>query len=401
MQFIYKAKGKEGKEENGVIDVPNLELAVSALQKKGLIIISVSPYGKTSFFKRDFNIFERIKTKDVVIISRQLSTLFEAKVPVIDSLKIILEESESSILKRHISGIIEDIEGGLPMSQAFANHPEVFSPFFTSMIKVGEESGRLDEIFSFLADYLERNYELTSKVTNALIYPAFVAVAFIAVMIVMFVVVVPKLTSIIEESGQAIPIFTRIIMGISLFLREFGLFLLVVLVGGVVFVWRYLKTASGKSNISRVQISIPVINKIFKEFYLARISDNLDTLLSGGVAVIKSLELSSEVVQNEIYKNILKESIESIKGGGSISSAFSRYREIPPFVTQMIRIGEETGKLNFVLKTIARFYRKEVDNTVDALVKLIEPLMILFLGGGVGIIVAAILIPIYNIASSV
>ncbi len=401
MQFIYKARGKEGKEENGTLEAPNLELAVSNLQKKELIIISLSPAGKTSFFSKGISIFERIKTKDVVIIARQLSTLFEAKVPVIDSLKIILEESESSVLRRHISEIIEDIEGGLPMSQAFSAHPEVFSPFFTSMVKVGEESGRLDEIFAFLADYLERNYELGSKVKNALIYPAFVLVAFIAVMIVMFVVVVPKLTSIIEDSGQAIPLFTQIIMWISFFLRKFGLFLLVVFVGVVVLFWQYLKTAGGQKNISRVQISIPIIRKIFKEFYLARISDNLDTLLSGGVAVIRSLELSSEAVQNEIYKDILKESIDSIKGGGSISSAFSRYKEIPSFVTQMIRIGEETGKLNFVLKTIARFYRKEVDNTVDALVKLIEPLMILLLGGGVGVIVAAILIPIYNIASSV
>lgn len=402
MLFKYQAKDEQGKESAGTIEAPNLELAVSSLQRKRLIVISISPAEAVSFWKRSANIFGgRIKNKDIVIISRQLSTLFEAKVPVIDSLKIILEESESLALKKHIAGVIEDIEGGIPMSQAFANQPEVFSQFYVNMVKVGEESGKLDEIFIFLADYLERNYELNSKVKNALIYPAFVLGAFIIVMVVMFTVVVPKLTSILEESGQNIPFFTQVIMAISVFFRRFSIFLLVLLAVAGVFLWRYLKTPLGRKNISRLQISIPVFKKIFREFYLARISDNLDTLLSGGVAVVRSLDLSSEVVGNEVYKNILKESVESIKSGGTISGTFSRYGEMPPFVTQMIRIGEETGKLNFVLKTIARFYRKEVDNTVDTLVKLIEPLLILFLGGGVGIIVASILIPIYNIASSV
>jgi len=401
MLFKYQTKDTKGLESGGTIEAPNLELAISALQKKELIIISISPVSEVSFWKRTMTLFEKVRYKDKVIISRQLSVLFEAKVPVIDSLKIIMEEADSLVLKNRLAAVISDIEGGIPMSQAFANQPEVFSQFYVNMVKVGEESGKLDEIFSFLADYFERNYELNSKVKNALIYPAFILAAFIAVMAVMFVVVVPKLTSILTESGQDIPFFTKIIIGISVLLRKFGVILLVLAGVGVIFLWRYFKTLSGKKNLSRVQLLIPIFRKIFQEFYLARITDNLDTLLSGGVSVIRALELSSEVVGNEIYKKILKESIDSIKGGGMISAAFYPYPEIPVFVTQMIKIGEGTGKLNFVLKTIARFYRREVSNTVDTLIKLIEPMLIILLGGGVGIVVAAILIPIYNIASAV
>lgn len=401
MIFKYIAKNREGKELTGTVEAPNMELAVSAAQKKDLIIISILPQDSVSFLQKSISSFERIKFQEIVIISRQLSTLFQAKVSVIDSLKIIIEETDNIALKKHLSGVIEDIEGGISMSQAFLAHPEVFSKFYVSMVKVGEESGKLDEIFLFLADYLERSYELSSKIKNAFIYPAFVLVAFIAVMVVILVFVVPKLTSIIEESGQAMPIFTKIIIGISSILRKFG-FLILILTGFLIFMfYRYIKTGEGKNVISKVQISAPMFGKLFREFYLARVADNLDTLLSGGVTVVRSIELTADIVGNDVYKSILLESLEAIKSGGSISGTFSRYKEMPKFVTQMIRIGEETGKLNFVLQTISKFYRKEVNLTVDNLVKLIEPVLILFLGGAVAIVVAAVLIPIYNIASAV
>lgn len=401
MLFKYRAKNKEGKESIGSVEAPNMELAVLAIQKKDLIVISVLPQDNVSFWQKSWNSFEKIKFQEIVIISRQLSTLFQAKVPVIDSLKIIIEETDNLALRRHLSGVIEDIEGGLSMSQSFSNHPEVFSKFYISMVRVGEESGKLDEVFLFLADYLERSYELASKVKNAFIYPAFVLFAFVVVMAVILVFVVPKLSSIIKESGQAMPIFTRIIIGLSDILRRFG-FLVLFLIGFLIFaLYRYIKSDEGKIFVSKLQISMPIFKKVFKEFYLARIADNLDTLLSGGVTVVRSIELTADIVGNEVYKKILMESLESIRSGGSISGTFSKYKEMPKFVTQMIRIGEETGKLNFVLQTVSNFYRKEVNLTVDNLVKLIEPILILLLGGGVAIVVAAVLIPIYNIASSV
>lgn len=400
MLFKYKVKNQTGSESNGTIEAPNLELAASSLQKKGFIIISLFPENSANFLNFNITFFNRVKFQEIVIISRQLSTLFEAKVPVIDSFKILLEETDNDTLKRHLSGIIDDIEGGLSISQALGNHPEVFSKFYTSMIKVGEESGKLDEIFIFLAEYLERSYELNSKIKNAFIYPAFVFVVFIAVIVIILIVVVPKLTPIIQESGMDIPFFTKIIIGISNSLKNFGIFIFGGIFAASFFLWRYARTEKGREVVSKAQISMPIFKKIFKEFYIARISDNLNVLLSGGVSVIRSLELTVEIVGNKVYENVLSDSIQSIKSGGSISSAFSKYKEMPKFVTQMIRIGEETGKLNFVLETISNFYRKEVNLTVDNLIKLIEPMLLLFLGGGVAMIVAAVLIPIYNIAAA-
>lgn len=401
MLFKYKAKNIDGRELMGLVDAPNMELAVSAVQKKGLIIISILPRDNLSFWQKGLNSFERVKFQDVVIVSRQMSTLFEAKVPIVDSLKIIIQETDNITLKKNLSGVVDDIEGGLSLSQAFSNQPQVFSKFYVSMVRVGEESGKLDEIFTFLADYLERSYELTSKVKNAFIYPAFVLAAFIIVMAIILIVVVPKLTSIITESGQEMPIFTKIIIGLSNVLRRFGIFIAMGLAFLGFLFYRYLHTEEGKRSVAKAQISVPIFRKVFKQFYLARIADNMDTLLAGGVPVVRTLELSAETVGNEVYKNILNDSLEAIKSGGSISGSFSKYKEMPSFVTQMIRIGEETGKLNFVLQTVSKFYRKEVNLTVDNLVKLIEPILILILGAGVAIIVAAVLVPIYNIASAV
>jgi type IV pilus assembly protein PilC len=400
MLFKYEAKTPEGKPASGTIEAASLELAVTSLQRKNLIIVSVYPLAEGSFFKRGLTFFERVKSRDIVILSRQLATLFEAKVPVLESFKVLANEADSPVLRRHLFDIIEDIEGGIPMSQAMARHQIIFSNFYINMVRSGEESGKLDEIFSYLADHLERSYELNSKVKNALIYPAFVFFVLIVVMALMMVVIVPRLSSILTESGQELPIFTRIIIGLSFFLRKAGVILLLGMAGGIIFLWRYMSTEKGKLFFSMIQIKTPIIKKLFKQFFLSRIADNLNTLLSGGVPLVRALEITSDVVGNEIYSRILKKSIESIKKGETISHVLGLHKEILPLFSQMVKIGEETGKLSFMLETIATFYRKETNHMVENLVTLIEPIMIIVLGLGVGIIVTAVLMPIYNMTAA-
>ncbi|OHA12897.1 MAG: hypothetical protein A2909_02145 [Candidatus Tagabacteria bacterium RIFCSPLOWO2_01_FULL_39_11] len=400
MLFKYEAKNPEGKSASGEIEAATLELAVGSLQKKNLIIISIYPLDESSFWKRGLILFERVKAREIVILSRQLATLFEAKVPVLETFKVLASEAEKPVLKKHLIGIIEDIEGGISMSQAMARHPIIFSNFYINMVRSGEESGKLDEIFAYLADYLERSYELTAKVKNALIYPAFVFVVLIAVIALMMVFIVPRLSVIIEESGQTLPLFTRLIIWLSDFLRKAGVFLLLALAGGIIFLWRFISTKKGRMFISTLQIRTPFIQRIFKKFFLSRIADNLNTLLSGGVSLVRSLEITSDVVGNEIYAKILRESKESIKKGETISGVFSRYKEMSSFFSQMVRVGEETGKLSFMLQTIATFYRKETNNIVANLVTLIEPVMIIVLAIGVGFVVAAVLMPIYNMTAA-
>ena len=401
MKFNYQARTQEGEIQTGVIEAVTLDVAVASLQRRGLVVVSLDPE-KEKMFRGGSSgrFFQRIKHKDIVILSRQLSTLFEAKVPLVESLHVIISEMTNQLLRSEITSLLDDIQGGAAMSQAMARHPKVFSVFYVNMVRSGEESGKLDETFTYLADYLERSYELTSKARNALIYPAFVFITFIIVMVLMFTIILPQLTPILEETGAELPIYTRILISVSNFAREFGVLLLMLLGLTGLLVWRYYQTDPGRLMVLRLQISVPLIGTLFQKLYMARLADNLQTLLSGGIPVVRALEITSAVIGNDVYRLAVLECIESVKGGNSISASLARHPDIPPLLSQMVRIGEETGRLDNILKSVARFYQKEVDSLVDNLVDLIEPIMILVLGGGVGILVAAILLPIYRITEA-
>jgi len=399
--YKYEATTAEGEEKRGVIDAANRDIAIAALQRRNLIIISVEEAKESGFFSKPLAIFNRVKPRDIVILSRQLSTLFEAKVPVLTSLNLLAGETENPALREKMSVLLDDIQGGSSISEAMSKQPDVFSKFFVNMVRSGEESGKLDEVFSYLASYLERNYELASKARSALIYPIFVLVAFFGVLVLMLTVIIPKLSVILKETGQELPIYTKAIIAVSDLLINYGIFILIALIVGAISVWYYLRTGQGKAGFARFQLSIPYVGVLYRKLFIGRMLDNFETLLSSGVSVIRTLELTADVIDSEIFRQILTESIEAVKGGSSISESLSRYEDIPGLVVQMIRVGEETGKLAFVLKTLSRFYKKEVDTAIETLMSLIEPALIIVLGLGVGLLVAGILGPIYNITAGI
>jgi len=399
--YKYEATTAEGEEKRGVIDAANRDIAIAALQRRNLIIISVKEAKEGGFFSKPLAIFNRVKPRDIVILSRQLSTLFEAKVPVLTSLNLLAGETENPALREKMSVLLDDIQGGSSISEAMSKQPDVFSKFFVNMVRSGEESGKLDEVFSYLASYLERNYELASKARSALIYPIFVLVAFFGVLVLMLTVIIPKLSVILKETGQELPIYTKAIIAVSDLLINYGIFVLIALIVGAISVWYYLRTGQGKAGFARFQLSIPYVGVLYRKLFIGRMLDNFETLLSSGVSVIRTLELTADVIDSEIFRQILTESIEAVKGGSSISESLSRYEDIPGLVVQMIRVGEETGKLAFVLKTLSRFYKKEVDTAIETLMSLIEPALIIVLGLGVGLLVAGILGPIYNITAGI
>jgi len=289
----------------------------------------------------------------------------------------------------------------MAISAALSRHPDVFSDFYINMVKSGEESGKLSETFLYLADYLERSYTVVSKAKNALVYPIFVIASFIVVMILMMVLVIPRLSQILIESGQAIPIYTRIVIGVSNFLVNYGIFLVLILAAVGVFLWKYSLSVAGKLSFSRAKLSIPYIGTLYRKLYLSRISDNLATLVESGISMVRALEITAEVVDNAVYQEILKESSLKVKGGMPVSEAFALYPEIPGIIIQMVKVGEESGKFGYVLDTMAKFYAREVNNEVDTIVGLIEPAMIVVLGIGVGVLLTSVLVPIYNIASGI
>ncbi|MBP9818993.1 MAG: type II secretion system F family protein [Candidatus Pacebacteria bacterium] len=400
MLFKYKAINQAGAETEGSVEAINVDIAISSLQRRGFVISTIKPADEAgSLFGKEITLFEHVRVKDVVILSRQIATLFGAQVSALRIFKLLSAESDNRVLRKKLVEVSEDIQGGSTISAAMSKHPSVFSSFYINMVRAGEESGKLDETFLFLADYLDRNYEVTSKVKNALIYPAFVIFTFIAVMSLMLTVVIPKIGGILESSGQEVPIYTKVVLALSDFLVNFGPFILVLLIVGAVFLYRFLKTQAGKDASSRIRISVPYIGDLYRKLYLSRIADNMNTMLSSGIPMLKALELTGNVVDNRVYETILHETLESVKSGGALSDAMSRYPEIPGILVQMIRVGEETGELGNILKTLAKFYQREVVNAVDTLINLIEPVMIVALGLGVGFLLAAVLIPIYNISS--
>jgi len=401
MLFTYKAIDNTGAERTGSIEAINADVAVNSLQRRGFIISSIKSASEdTSLLKRNIKLFEHVSNKDIVILSRQMSILFEAQVSALRIFRLLGSEAENPLLRKTLTEISDDLQGGSSISKALAKHPKVFSDFYVNMVRAGEESGKLDQIFSYLADYLDRNYEVTSKARNALIYPAFVIGVFFAVMILMFMVVIPKIAVIIVESGQDIPIYTKIVMGISNFLVSYGIFVIICLIIGGLFLVRYIRTPAGRESYDEFKLAVPYVGSLFKKLYLSRIADNMNTMLVSGISMVKALEITSSVVGNEVFRKIIDNALEAVKGGSTVSEAMSRYPEIPSIMIQMMKVGEETGELGNILKTMAKFYQREVINAVDTLVDLIEPIMIVVLGLGVGILLASVLMPIYNIANA-
>jgi type IV pilus assembly protein PilC len=399
MTFTYKAVTNTGEQKEGLIDAPNKDLAIAALQRRGFIVVSIKGQEDKSFFQR--SVFEHVPPKDVVILSRQISILFDAQVSALKAFTLLASNAENPLLRRKLTQVADDLQAGTAISGALAKHPDVFSEFYVNMVKAGEESGKLNQVFAYLAEYLDRQFELTAKTKNALIYPAFVIGVFILVMVLMFVMVIPRLSSIILASGQQIPIYTKIVIGISNFFVNYGFFVLGFVVVIAAYLWRLSKTTRGKQALDSFKLSMPAVGTLYRKLYLSRISDNMDTMLTSGISIIRSLEITSKVVGSKVYEDILAEASEKVKGGSSFSDALVNHAEIPQIMVQMVKVGEETGGLSNILKTLAKFYKREVDDAVDTLVGLIEPIMIVVLGLGVGILLTSVLVPIYNIASGI
>ena len=401
MLFKYKAIDPSGINKEGEIDASNKDMAIKALQERSLIIVSVvDSEDNQSMFKMTF--FERVKNKDIVILSRQIATLFEAQVSALKTFTMLATNNENKLLSKKLNEVSADLQAGVSISGSLAKHPEIFSDFYINMVKAGEETGKLNQTFAYLADYLDRQYEITSKTKNALIYPAFVIFTFIVVMTLMLTVVIPKLAEIILDSGQEVPFYTKIVIEASNIMVNYGFLILIFVILFGIYVWWLASRPSGKIYIDKVKLSMPIVGPLYKKLYLSRISDNLNTMLTSGIPIIRSIDITAEVVSSKVYKELLKDVADQVKSGLSIADAFSKYHEqIPNIMVQMIKVGEETGALGQILKTLSDFYKREVDDAIDGMIGLIEPAMIIFLGLGVGVLLVSVMIPIYNLAGAI
>lgn len=401
MIFRYKVITQEGVSKEGTIDAISSDLAVSALQKRGFIVVSVQEGEQVSLLKKSIPFLDRVNQKDVVIMSRQIAALFDAQVSAVKAFSLLADSMSSLILKRVLAAVAQDIQGGIPISTAMEKHPMVFTEFYVNMVRAAEESGKLTDTFNYLADYLERQYEMVSKTRNAMIYPAFVVFTFVVVIALMLTMVIPRLSTIILESGGDIPFYTKIVIALSEFTVKYGVFVLILVIALGLLFWRQTRTKQGRLRLDMAKIHTPYIGDLFKKLYLSRIADNMDTMLSAGIPVVHALEITGSVVGNVAYKEIITQAVQDVKGGGTISGSFAKSPDVPPIMIAMVRVGEETGSLGSILKTLARFYKREVDGAIDTMIGLIEPALIVFLGIAVGFLLTSVLIPIYNIAGSI
>lgn len=401
MKFNYQAKTSQGNVQTGTVEAANRDSAIETLHRYGLVILEVveEQTGFKKLLTGEIPFFNRVKNRDLVIFSRQLAVLFDAEVPLVRALKTLADQAISPVLKRIIMEITVDVDAGTAFSQSLEKFPKVFSFFYISVVRAGEASGRLQEVLNYLADHEEKSYDLGKKVKGALTYPIFIVSSLVLVGAAMMMFVVPQLTSVLEESGQELPFLTKIIVGLSDFLRSYWWLCLVLGAGAGAGLWYFLKQPLGKKTWDKIELKLPVFGNLFEKIFLARFAENLGTLIKGGIPIIQSLTITADVVGNSLYREIILKAREEVRRGNTMYSIFSTDKNIPPMVSQMIHIGEETGKIDLLLSKIASFYQKDVDNLVENMTSLIQPFLILILGAAAGVLVAAILLPIYNLSS--
>lgn len=400
MQFSYKIKTQSGEILEGKVEALNENSAVETLQNKGYLILSIKQL-EGDIFSMDLNkYFQKPTNKDVVIFTRQLSTLIDADMPLAEGLRTLARQLEKPTLKKIISEISDAVEGGSSLSNAMIAYPKLFSSFYIKLVQSGEVSGKLHESLLYLADHLERSQEINSKIRGALAYPAFVIFALVAVTGIMVVYVLPQLLSIFKDIGaDNLPLTTRILIWVTNFINSYLYYLFTFFFGSIFLGWRYVKTSEGKTMLDNIKINMPVLGAVVRNLYLARISESLSTLIKSEIPILDVIHITSDLVGNVNYKKILLDAEDSVRGGGSMSNVFNKYKEIPPLMSSMVAIGEKTGKLDFMLEHISKFYKSESDTTINNIATLIEPILVLVLGIAVAILVSAILLPIYNLVN--
>lgn len=401
MQFTYQAKAQSGEMFEGNIEAPAENVAVEMLHSRGYVVLSLQAVQK-DFFSIDINqYFSRPNSKDIVIFTRQLATLIDADMPLAEGLRTLAKQVEKPPFRKVISEVSDAVEGGSSLSAALAQYPRLFTSFYVKLVRSGELSGKLHDSLMYLADYLERSQAINSKIRGALAYPAFVVFAMIIVTIILMVYVLPQLLAIFEESGiTELPLTTRILIWSTNFFNNNIILILITVIGATVGSWRYIHSPKGKIWFDSVKIQVPIFGRILRNLYLARLAESLATLIKAGISILDGIKITSELVDNHNFQQVLLDAEENVRGGGTISETFGKYPDIPALMTSMIAIGERTGKLDFMLGHVSKFYRSESENDIQSLSQLIEPILVLVLGVGVAVMVSSILLPIYSLVSS-
>lgn len=397
MRFHYQARNKQGQTQIGVVEASSKEAALNVLQKYGLYVTYLSPE-KKPIYARQVKLFQGVSTKDIVLFTRQLSVMFKSEVSLVDALRSLADQTKNEVFQEKILELAQEVEGGSTFSKALSKFPRIFNPLFISMVKSGEVSGRLSEVLEYLASHLEREYELRSRIIGAMLYPAMVIVVAIAVFLLMILYVLPNMLDALAEFETELPLLTKIVLAVSRFFGAWWWLMGIVALSSFSALYFYIKTEQGKKNFDAFLLKIPIVGQLSSKIFLTRFAHNLSLLIIAGLSIVQAMELSAQTIGNEIYKEAILAAREGVRRGEMISNALRQYKSLfPPMVIQMIYVGERSGSVGKTLSHVASFYQAEVQRAVDNILTLLEPILIIFLGGIVAIIVSAVLLPLYSI----
>lgn len=404
--FSYTARTKQGTVQQGVLSADDRSAAAASILETGLVPILVKEAGPTGAIG-GFNLSKLLKHKahvkaaDKVVFSRQLATMVNAGVPIVQSLSILADQTTSKTLKEAVRDVAKKVEGGTTLGNALSEHPEIFPPIYINMVRAGETGGILDEVLDRLATQQEKDAEIVRKVRGAMIYPSVIVTITVAAFFFLMTVIVPRMATIFEGFGTTLPIYTRIMLGFSKILTHYILFVIAGIVVAAVLLVRYYHTKPGRRMFDALILRTPILGPIVRKVNVARFARTFSSLMSSGIAILDALNATANALGNTVYKEELQQIAQQVKNGKSISQPLKASKNFPAIVSQMVMVGEETGQLAEILMKLAEFYEKEVDQVISNITSIIEPVLIVVIGGMVGSIVISILGPLGSLTGSV
>jgi len=396
--YTYTVKDRNGREITGSLEADSVDALTGKLRQMGYFVVSVEKV-KTSLRKREFHIFgARVKSKEIAIFTRQFATMINAGLPLIKCLSILAQQTGSQVLSDIISDCSKEVEAGRSLSDALSKHPEAFNDLYVAMVRSGELGGMLDDVLLRVADQLERDAEIRQKIKSAMTYPIVVLGITIIIVTAMLMFVVPRFAKMFNDLGGKLPTYTQMLVNISHFLAGWGGLVVIAAIIGIVIAYRRFKaTDGGRMTLDRIKLRLPLVGTLFHKTAMSKFSRTLGTLISAGVPILGALEITGETTGNMVVTKALDKVRAGVKEGETIAQPLTKEDIFPPMVTQMIAIGEETGALDVMLAKVSEFYDSEVNASMDSFASIIEPVLLVVLGGAVGSIVIALYLPIFKV----
>ncbi len=402
MKFKYQAKTKEGVTQVGFVEASDRNAASTILAGHDLFVLSVVEEHPPTALDNIAGFFGRATRKDLIVFTRQLATLLEARLPLNNALKILYEQTTNPRLKDAISQVTEDIDAGVSFSQAMARQGKTFPDYYIEMVRAAEVTGNLDEVAAFLANYVEKEGDLASKAASALVYPGIVVGLFIVVAFILITFVYPSLGSVFAENGVALPWYTQVLLNVGTFLNKWWIAVVVAVVALTVLAINYLQTGEGIALLDEAKIRLPIVKKVYLPVIMARFGNSAALLEHGGIPIAQSLEIISHMVGNTLYSEVVREIAQDVRQGELLSASIAKHPKFfAPLVSQMVAVGETTGKIEEMFTRLSGIYTREADEITNNLVDLIQPVLMIGIGVMVGLLFASILIPIYNLTDSI